>query len=296
MKTVVVVVLCGLLVGRATSRSSFWSDTSGWCRELDGVYFVGNGVEDGGGVGEEVLWRVVFDDSASVQDDDEVVVDDGVYSVSYGENGAVRKVLPDDVLDDVVGRDVHGGCGFVEEDDLAFSEEGSGETNQLFLSQRDVIGDACHLRVDSVWQGLYKRERVGVGQCLVDFVSRVFVEGVQIVPEASGEDVGFLRYDGDDGPELFEADLRDIDVVDEYVSELDAVESKDGREKGGFSRPGSPTNSNLFSSLDGEAEVVEDGGLVGVVPEYDVVEDNASTAWPVWGCGGGGGWWWWWWC
>lgn len=59
------------------------------------------------------MWGVIFDDSSSVQDDDEVIVDDCVYSVSYGEYGAVREVFLDDALDDVVGGNVHGGCGLV---------------------------------------------------------------------------------------------------------------------------------------------------------------------------------------
>ena len=47
-----------------------------------------------------------------------VTVHNGVQSVRPGETRGMGKLRADGMLDDCVGLDVHGGCGFIHDDDL----------------------------------------------------------------------------------------------------------------------------------------------------------------------------------
>ena len=62
-----------------------------------------------------------------------VIVQDGLDPVSDGEDGAVRELLSDSCLDEIVCLQVHGGRGLVQDEYLGLPEDGPGQTHQLSL-------------------------------------------------------------------------------------------------------------------------------------------------------------------
>ncbi len=51
-----------------------------------------------------------------------------------GEHGTVGKLPADGVLDEIVGLQIHGCSGFIQDQYTGFSEQGPGETQQLPLT------------------------------------------------------------------------------------------------------------------------------------------------------------------
>ena len=63
-----------------------------------------------------------------------------------GEDGAVSKLCADGLLNEVVGLEVHGSSGFVQDQDLGLAEQSSSQAHQLTLthtgkSQRNKISN-----------------------------------------------------------------------------------------------------------------------------------------------------------
>lgn len=65
------------------------------------------------------------------------VVHDGVEPVRYGEDSAVLKLGADGGLDEVVGLQVDGSRGLVQDEDPGLPQEGSGQAHQLPLTHTE---------------------------------------------------------------------------------------------------------------------------------------------------------------
>ena len=66
-----------------------------------------------------------------------VVVHDGVQSVCYGDDSAVRELTADGFLDQVVCLKVHGCRGLVQNQHFGFPEQSTGQADQLLLSHTE---------------------------------------------------------------------------------------------------------------------------------------------------------------
>ena len=73
-----------------------------------------------------------------MEQDDPVPPSDGVQPVGDGEDGAVRELSPDRLLDLLVRGAVHGGRGLVQHEDLGPPEESPGQADQLLLPQTEA--------------------------------------------------------------------------------------------------------------------------------------------------------------
>ena len=83
---------------------------------------------------EEVLGSPELGDQTLVEDQDLVVVDDGVQPVSDRQDGAVFELCAHRALDDCVGLDVYVCGGLVEDEDPGGVELGPGEREELSLA------------------------------------------------------------------------------------------------------------------------------------------------------------------
>ena len=93
------------------------------------------------GLADEVERIAELDDLALVQDEDLVVVDDGLQAMCDGEGSVFD--LADGVLDPGVGGVVDGGSGFIHEQDLGCFEERTGEAEELTLALGKVGAGLC---------------------------------------------------------------------------------------------------------------------------------------------------------
>ena len=73
--------------------------------------------------------------SASVHDDDFVIICNGVESMSNGDDGVVFELCFQDSLNQFVSPHVDIGCGFVQHQELVvLPQQSSSQTQQLFLT------------------------------------------------------------------------------------------------------------------------------------------------------------------
>ena len=63
-----------------------------------------------------------------------VIVHDGVDPMCDGEDGTVSKFCADGLLNEVIGLEVHGSSGLVQDQDLGLAEQSSGQAHQLTLA------------------------------------------------------------------------------------------------------------------------------------------------------------------
>ena len=74
-----------------------------------------------------------------VHDQDPVGVDDCGQSVSNDQHRAILETLLQGLLDEVVGLQVHIGSGLIEHKDLCLSDDSSGETKKLLLTETEHV-------------------------------------------------------------------------------------------------------------------------------------------------------------
>ena len=111
---------------------------------------LGHAVEDGLLVGQEVVRAVELGDVALVQHHHPVAVHDGVEPVGDGDDGALRELLPDGGLHQVVSLQVHGRGGLVQDEDLGLPQEGPGQAHELSLTHGEVGAALSDLVVETL--------------------------------------------------------------------------------------------------------------------------------------------------
>ena len=105
--------------------------------------------EGGVGVGHELLRRVVLKDSALVEEQDLVTIDDRIETMSNGEHSCTLELLLNDLLDGLFGDDVNVGSCFIENDELVATKDGSDDANELTLADRQVLSFLLNLEEET---------------------------------------------------------------------------------------------------------------------------------------------------
>ena len=100
-----------------------------------------------GGIGQQILGRIEFGNAAIVQHHDTIVIDDGVESVGNREHGAILKGRTNRRLNDGIGGVVHIGRRFVQNQHLRSSQQCTCHTEQLTLSNAQVLPTLGHFSV-----------------------------------------------------------------------------------------------------------------------------------------------------
>jgi len=87
----------------------------------------------------QLFGRIHLGDISLLEDENPVVVQDGVETVCDSDNGASIKLRPDGRLDEVVSFQIDGCCGFIQDENLCLPEESSGQADQLSLAHGEVL-------------------------------------------------------------------------------------------------------------------------------------------------------------
>ena len=104
-----------------------------------------------------MLRTVILSNLTMIQNQDLVIVDDGVETVSDGDDSAVSELCLNDVLDQLISLNINTCTHFIQQQNPApeitslvlqdwiisdinfLFQQSSSQTNQLFLSNREVI-------------------------------------------------------------------------------------------------------------------------------------------------------------
>jgi hypothetical protein len=82
----------------------------------------------------ERLWRIEFLHFSEAQHENFVALDDGVQSMSNGDDGGALKEGFQESLDSFFGYDVDVGSGLIKDDNLTLSQDGTTDANELLFS------------------------------------------------------------------------------------------------------------------------------------------------------------------
>ncbi len=94
-------------------------------------------------MGEEFGVVALFADSAGVEDEDAVGVDDGGEAMSDGQDGAAFGEAFEGLIDRGFGCGIEGRSGFVEDKNFGLAENGAGEGDALALAAGEFSAAAC---------------------------------------------------------------------------------------------------------------------------------------------------------
>ena len=70
--------------------------------------------------------------------------------MSNCENCAFTEFLPNGILNEVVRLQINGRSGLIEDKDLRFAQQGSGQTNELPLTNWQIFATLINLVIEAV--------------------------------------------------------------------------------------------------------------------------------------------------
>ena len=118
-------------------------------------------------------------------------------------------------LDLDFGSGVYGAGGFIEDQDLRVSQDGSGDREELFLTLGYIAGFFVENHVVAVWQCLYEAVYVcGFGGFYDFFVGGIEFSVFDVIFDASAEEPGVLKYHSEHLSEFASVEVSDIVSVD----------------------------------------------------------------------------------
>lgn len=220
-----------------------------------------------GGVAEEFEGIGEFDEFAEVEEGG-VVGDAGglLHVVGNDDEGVLFLEGPDEVLDFGGGDGVEGAAWFVHEEDAGFDGEASGDAQALLLAAGKTEGGVVQAVFDFIPEG------GGAQRGFDGFRDEVAVlaamelqaEG-DIVMNAAGEGIGFLKDHADIAAEFYDIDRRvmDLDAADVDGAMGDAgsgdviVHAIEAAEQGGFTTTGGSNQGGHPVFRNGEGDGLE---------------------------------------
>ena len=97
---------------------------------------------------------------------------------------------------------VQAGRGLVQQEDLVPPHQSPGQTDQLFLSNREIISISLHHKVQPSGVGPHLLLQVALPHHPPQLLFAGLAQGVDVVPETGLEEDRVLGYDGQLGPEV----------------------------------------------------------------------------------------------
>ena len=190
----------------------------------------------------------LLDDAAFLEHVDAVGVLDGGEAVGDDEGGAVGHEVVEGVLDLPLGFGVHGGGGFVEQEDGGVFEQGAGDGEALFFAAGEFDAAFADVGVELVGEFADEAFGVGGGEGGPEFgVGGVAFGEQEVFADGAVEEEWFL---GDVGEAVAQRGLgegADGDAIDGDGAGGGFVKTREQREDGGFSRAGGADEGDGFS-------------------------------------------------
>lgn len=152
-------------------------------------------------------------DLSAVENDDAVVVEDALQTMSDGDDRLAAEILSDDLLHNLIGMLVDGASGLIQNQNLAGVEDSAGQTEELFLTLREVeFGD---IAVETVGALLFDQfeERDDV-ECVADCVDVVYTPRIDVVAYAALDEDTVLRNGVDARADVVARELGDVNAID----------------------------------------------------------------------------------
>ena len=185
------------------------------------------------------------------------------------------------MVDALLGPDVHGAGGIVQDQDRRVGQHRAGDGDPLALSARQRVAAFADHLVEAVFE--VSDEPVGLGhaRCCQHLVAWGLgpSEG-DVVVERAGEQERLVRHLADVGAEAGEGEVAYVVAVDEDRSAVDVVEAWEESGHGGLAASGPAHDGNRLAGLDDQVEAIQDCGRLPVrgpgVPERDVPELDPS--------------------
>jgi hypothetical protein len=207
--------MMALLVGRSRVRflvqvRTILSGASQQHLELRLAGILAEFVEDRFRVFQEDVGTIKLGNHTGIHDKDAVRINNGVETVSNGENGAVTEMLLQHMLDGRVGVGIQSGSGLVQEQDAGRIQHGARQANELLRSERKVGAQHLHLGLQTVLIGLQHGREQALVQNFQNLVVRAFVEGIEVSTQSATEHDGLLGDNGHAAAQRVEADGRTV--------------------------------------------------------------------------------------
>ena len=163
---------------------------------------------------QQVRGWTIFQHFPVPQHKDVVVFDDRIQTVRYGQYGAVRKCFLQGFLQQLIGPTIDGRRRFVEDKDGIARQQGTRQTQQLSLSDREVVAVLTHEAIPTIRDLLDDIPQMTILQYLPDVVLRKQSEGIQIFTDRTSTEQGRnLRQDAHACAKGVQAHGGDVDAV-----------------------------------------------------------------------------------
>lgn len=161
---------------------------------------------------EQFIRNIVLFCVAVLHHEHHVRIHDGVQTVSDGQHSAVSELLTNGFLNERVCILIDVRCRFVQQQNFIVPQNGSCETNELSLADREITSTLRHHKLETIYCGLqlHHFERPP------NLVIQISVERVQVVANRSAEQHRVLRYNGHFRSQALQIYFARVDAINQY--------------------------------------------------------------------------------
>ena len=231
-------------------------------------------------VAQQLCVGALFDDLASVHDDDGVGVADRRQPVGDDEARPPASQLRHRLLDQDLGPRVYIARRLVQDQNARVGEKSAGDRHELALAGRQLrsvlvedcvvtLGQRADEGVDV--RRLGGRDDLGFGRALLAVRD--------VVPDRAGEQPGVLKDHAERPAHVVAWDLSSIDLVEADAPGPDVVEAHEQVDDGGLAGARRTHDRHGLAGPNLEVEIA-DQRIVGLVAEVDVLQRDGAAGVP----------------
>src|ERR1700761_5718813 len=214
-----------------------------------------------------------FDDVTVVENDDLVRVADGGQPVRDGDRGPALGKGVERLLHGPFGLGVEGAGRLVQDQDARVPEQGPGDRDPLLLAAGEPVPAGADHGVVPVGQADDEVVNLGRAGRVFDLLVGGGGPGVaQVFPHRGVQQVGLLADHADDGGQVGQPQVAQVDAVDGDRSAAGVVQPGHQGPEGGLTGAGLADQSQRRARGDVQIDVAQRGTVGAGVGEADVGE------------------------
>src|ERR1700744_3474322 len=213
------------------------------------------------------------DDVTVVENDDLVRVADGGQPVRDGDRGPAFGKGVERLLHGPFGLGVEGAGRLVQDQDARVPEQGPGDRDPLLLAAGEPVPAGADHGVVPVGQADDEVVDLGRAGRVLDLLVGGGGLGVaQVLPHRGVQQVGFLADYADDGGQVGQPEVAQVDAVDRDRAAAGVVQPGHQGPEGGLARAGLADPGQRAARPDIQREAARRGAVGAGVGEADVFE------------------------